>query len=1109
MRGTCVWNVSGDLALAANEFLRAAELCDDEDKLAAARVRGYLLKGSIPEALTAARAAQERFPDSISVWLALTNARTLAGEAVGADDIPPIYQGYAAAYLVVAAGIRRAGDLAEALRLVTIAVGKEDANFFAREAFLRYALDTATTSPLNTVFRITDNATRVALERAVDLMSPRTRRLWSEQSTEAVSAASTHLAYAHLLLGNPAETLLVVGEAAAHQVDTAGTLIRPQIEALRDLHREQEALTVGRPLLSVMPLEALVSYAQTAANVLDHESLDAAAASAGERDASDPRTLELRTVLQLLRWDVMIRSGASQVVRQEIDNAHALQSTSIPTLVVAAKAFLQSDEPRQADPYIARALQLSDSSPEPGNQYMLGQVLFAARRYADAAARYASVLSPGAVSEVHADLLFCYLRSGQRSKARELIASFPETWTAIPTLRRMALELAQLAGDWDLMGQLIQPQLQDEPGSTLSWLLRLMVAARKGKTALTEAVALLPEYLEGSIRETAQLASTEFQNGQAVRGMRRIYRMRRLNLGSTEAAAAHFTAIAFAPGQLPGLDESPGAVAPGTSALLVDEAGRGRWKTVDPSELEGLPSTEEFCSAGSPEAKALIGKAAGDTLSVQDGIGGLSTFRVERITSAHQRLSATSDEFLRTSVATSTIASPVTFETDEAGEVNFSPIVRNFERRGQRNQEMYRAYNEGGLTLGGLGRLLGRDVVDLIRDWPREDVLLDVGGGVADERDRAIDVLRGPGAFVVDMSALCELALVGKLSVLAALPRLVVASATLDIVERKLDEHQTIRKGGVAFTRDGEFGFQEITDADRETERRFLESIRDAIGSYCRVVPAYGPADVSTVIVELGKAISHEEYSVLLVALEHGASVLTLDARLRRLARLLGVPGAWPQALLLACRGVEVSHRDYSLAAVQMFFRRRTFVTLDATDLLTMTDQGDAWLLYGLNRLRAHLELPTVDFQKAASVVVEYLSSLYGRGYCQGGVVLELFSYLLESLLRHPACPPNYAHIASVELFEWLGRPGPETEYLEFIKLFADHALKRRKVASKEVVSLALKVIYCSAPPTLKSGLVNSADPSGQLERAAPPGVVSSAPQVHAVTAGTSTDDVL
>lgn len=88
MRGICRWHHDDDDEQAAEDFIKAADLCDDDDKLAAARVRGFLLRRDIPAALTAGAEALERFPESLTVWAAVTNARLANKETIAATDIP-------------------------------------------------------------------------------------------------------------------------------------------------------------------------------------------------------------------------------------------------------------------------------------------------------------------------------------------------------------------------------------------------------------------------------------------------------------------------------------------------------------------------------------------------------------------------------------------------------------------------------------------------------------------------------------------------------------------------------------------------------------------------------------------------------------------------------------------------------------------------------------------------------------------------------------------------------------------------------------------------------------------------------------------------------------
>jgi hypothetical protein len=368
-----------------------------------------------------------------------------------------------------------------------------------------------------------------------------------------------------------------------------------------------------------------------------------------------------------------------------------------------------------------------------------------------------------------------------------------------------------------------------------------------------------------------------------------------------------------------------------------------------------------------------------------------------------------------------------------------------------------------------------------------------------------LELLQRDAPFLVDLAFLCELAALGHLEALGTIPKLMVTSATRDQVVSKLAERQIIKTEGVAFSRDGKLGMQFATTESREGDERFLTAIRDAIRDHCEVVPAYGPDEGTPLLTELGKVLSNEEYSVLLAAVEHRANVLVLDARLRALAAAIGVQGAWPQVFLFSRSGKAITQLDYSLAVLKMLFTRRDFVTLNATDLLALTDQGDAWLQMGVNRMRGYLAVPTVDFKSATSVTVEYLGQLFRRGHCQFGAVLELFSYLAEGLLRHKDCPKDFTETVSHALLESFGEFGQSSHHLGYIEHFAAHAQARARRPSKEVFVKA-KVVYCSSPPSIINGLTGADDPSAEAHHT----TSSPSPQeaARASTSATPSEDI-
>ena len=1075
MYASCVWIADGDEQSAADNFIRAADLYEDDEKLAAARIRGLLLKMRVPEAMDAARNASSRFPDSLAVWVSWTNVKIEGGDLITVADIPAIHGDKSAAYQIVSASLHKAGDVEGALEVALKGLRTEDASFFIREAVLRYALELATANPVHLAYRVGAGPHLDILRQAVNEFLPRETRLWSVQVPDSLTAAARHLCYAHLVLAEPLQALEVALEAARRPLDQKA-LIRPHLEALRDLGRTGDAMALGSPLLDTMPLDALVTFVQTAIDGDDIAHL-MQGIDAGNKRASEESDSRFKETLRLMQWESLLQQGEAKEVARQVTELDALVSGSLPVLVFGARAFLtyQDDNfPGLSNDYIAKAIVAERTESDPANAYLMAQLMMQARRYAEAAERYEKILPSGALSVLHTNLLVCYMRLGLRAKARDLIGSFPERWRKDRLARHLAMELGQQAGDWELLQTLVAPQLDDEALLAKSWLYALMVAAHTAPETMDEVTSKFPRILEGTIREAAQAASAEFQHGQRGKGLARLYRMRRLNMSSTDAAAALHAAVALSPVSLPELYDAPEVVGVGCAVQFTDSAGALRWTTIDPDGFGLLPATEEFINGETPEAKALVGKRLGDEFIVTDALGGKHIFTVVALISPYARLLLLSSLALNTPIAPSTLLTSVQLPTKPDGDVDVEPVLQQLRTKEANTHRLFSGYQDQALTLGMLARAIGTDTVDLVRAWPDEGPLMQVGGGQSEERASAETQLRSGKRTLVALSALTELALIEQLQLLQSAVRPLVTSTTRDAVLQKLAEARIHKPTGTAMSRGGRFHLIEYTDDSRKRDQNFLQSILDAIIQYCEVIPAYGPAVVPSQLPQIASVVSHEEYALIMVALEYDALLLTLDFRLRALASVFKVQSVWPQVFLMFRFGAELPPRDYSIAVLRMFCSRRDFISLNVHDLLVLTDQGEKWMNIGFTRLREQLSVGTSEFDKGWSVVLNYLLALYNRGQCELGAVLEFFTYLLEGLLRHPLCPKDFAMTSAMVIDQNLG--DSESVYANRLQEFAQMAVARLHRPLRPV-KVRATVIYCSAPPAVRHGLTAGPDP--------------------------------
>lgn len=279
-----------------------------------------------------------------------------------------------------------------------------------------------------------------------------------------------------------------------------------------------------------------------------------------------------------------------------------------------------------------------------------------------------------------------------------------------------------------------------------------------------------------------------------------------------------------------------------------------------------------------------------------------------------------------------------------------------------------------------------------------------------------------------------------------------------------------MRRSGTMFARDGQIGFHENTEADLAAERKFLEDMIAAIRTHCTVLPAYGPDTVDLSLDRLQQVLSIEEYATLLLCLERDAVLLTLDVRIRAVVANHGVKSAGPQDLLrhMLARGV-LSPRDYSVAVLSLMMRRRTFVSLNEADLAFLMYQGNRWLTPGINALRDYLVDPLLNFGSAAPVVVRFIGGIYNDGNCDFGVALELTEYLVEALLRHPACPRDWASDVTRALQREMHLGTGDVMERQLVAEAVRRA-KERTGKKMQPVTVRTTVVYGMVLPWLRTG---------------------------------------
>jgi tetratricopeptide (TPR) repeat protein len=1100
-RGICIWHLESGAA-AASDFIKASELYPDDEKMAAAKIRGLLLKDEIDVALSVGQQALDRFPESVHVWVAYANASFIKGNIVKPEDAPHSMRTNPDVLQLLAWGAKGAGQLVEALQLINQALDAPSAGYFTRAAALAIALEAATTDGIKASFGLIDEFELMSLRRAIDEFEPRLERLWPIQSTQSMSDTLVQLGYSYIVLDRFEDALLLTSEAK-HRGVSSPRLLRVELDALKHLDRTDEFLTTARRSLFELGEEALLLVAETAAEVGDVSLVDEVKDAARKISLTHPGAQD---ALRALRWVALWRSAIGRHQALEDVRAAELNHRGSLTLLCAGGRILYAAKAEdEAESVIRRAKAMVTSASSASDRLMLAEFLSATDHFSDAIPLYESFVSYGRHSELHNRLLACYVRTGARRKARELLTSFPANWSSDDGARSLAMELGQRAGDWTFLEPLTHEQCQREPNRVGSWLFRLLVDLKLKKLArFYDSIMQLPPVLEGSIRQTAQLASLEMRYGKPQEGLARLYRCLRENQDDIEAASAYLIAVVSAPESLPNMEETLPEVVAGSSVRLVDEFGGTLTVTIDPSTVGALPVHGEFHPAADPEIAPLLGAAVGTSVAIPQAFESVRRYKIHAVTSAYRRAVQYANEKISSSLKTPHYIVSVPVPETEEG-TDFSHMHAMLKKQSEHSRLAFETYSSSPITLGILAKMLGKSTVELVSAWPTEGPALFTCIGTSEEREEALRLLtREAASYVIDAATLAELVSLNSVNVLSILPRVYASRATQELLESLLEEACESKAEGYVQDVDGVMRYLDITESDRARDIKFFEALIDALQCYCEVLPAYGPECLVAGLEKAESILEREEYGALLLAAEKDATLFTLDGRLAILARQFHKTGSvWPQTLLMhAVNKGAMERATYSYACVQLFLSHRSFVSLRAQDLVVMCLQGGAFLQYGLQRFKEYLANPSTEYESGSRVALEFLE-LQAHQFTHVKALCELASHIVEACVRHPACDRDVFFSMVNKLFQKFIEEliGPEhlyppaniyraTKRRILFELFGNSL---REAVTHAAVStrgraLRLKVLFCTERPlmmydgSIASPLLGNSAPESQTE---------------------------
>jgi len=1074
-RAFCLWFSRDNVDEAAALFLKAAELYPDDEKMAAAKVRGLMLRKDMAAAIEAGKAASERFPASIQVWLANANARMAAGERICMQDVPSAFRDEPDALQFAAISARESGDVTTAAELASQAIEKPSAGFFTRSTFLRLALDDCVRDPVLALFGLIPASKLGRLKKAAESLQPRKERLWDVES-DAVADDAVHLGFAHLLMGNYGAALDIAREGRAAHVET-GELVRVEMQALAMSGREDEALALASASLDKIPPEAMTIAGELATTRADPDLVLKIGDAARVRFPGNSFAADYLTAL---RWGALAKAKRRDEALAEIRKARPAMDGSLILRCAAARIYKWAGMLIEASDEVAAAAKLIGPHASSADKLHVADLLIHFEMWSKAAALYEELISGAGngPSEAHARLLQCYVEAGNRAKAHAILTNMPDGWVEHDETRSVAINFGIKVGDWAFMLPLARKSVEKHPKEAGSWLFLLQILIRTAEPeAFLQELRTVPDDLSGSIRDLAVLGSTESKFGEVRRGVARLYRLVRTSNGDPEALSAYL--INFLTAKLP--PEEAKAVSAGTVVEFEDcETGALDRVCIDPAEAGALPRADGFFSASDAEVAAFMGAQPGQEVSLPMVAGGERKVKVTAIHSAYQHLAASAQERARRFQGLPHLWAVPVGQTGDA-EKDLAKMHEMLKRSSEANARLVDAYS-GGLTISLLAKAMGRSSIEICAGWEASGTPLFVGAGTHSERNEAMALLaKKEMAVVVDSTALAELALFGALKALDALPKILMSTATKEAIDNFLDEAENDESIGTAFDNDGRLGFIEFDERRKQTRLDFAKALAD-VASKCEVAPAYVDIETMGETGEFVKLLANEEREALLLAKERNAILLTLDGRLRTAAKhMFGVSGAWPQALVLHALQVgELSKCDAAEFNAREFMSNRDFVSIRSDDLMWMATQDDQWLQQSFAKLRGYLSSPSTDMDSSFAIVLDFLKNI-SRVNIQVGAFAGLLSYFSETFYSRKDCSPNAGEAlfgvarqitfaaAPREHLLNIANVDREKEIEARLRLFASEILagRRRAQALAPPAPLRLRVLHCSVRPWL------------------------------------------
>jgi tetratricopeptide (TPR) repeat protein len=1002
-RAHCYWN-QGALEFAADDFDRAYELTPDDDKAVGNQIRGQLLRSRFNDALTLADAARKRFPSSSGVLAAWLQAADRAGKPLKwTRDVPPEFR-KTRDILHVFGWLRVfAGDYKEAAHYAKLACDDGEANFDNWALLLLALVNDVGADGALASLGVVPPAVAEELRLAIGLFEPVAKTLWSRQESLSTVQAATSLGYAYLMTGNvtAAKTLLV---EAIQRLPSDPQLLRVCLESVMRSDSQTASFEFGSAHLESLDDEGKLIVAEIAGHRGDIAVVERARASLTSSDGACIYEPELRA----FHWLAQSNSGALDALADELTFESLEAEVSIPARVIGTMvAYRQGFEWAVSAAQSLAALITKDSPTR--DALMAARACAALEQYPLVISLLQNRLPTGFVSEPHKQLFEALIRTGERRKAQKMFREFPESAMDDADARALAVELAQEANDWSELSRLADLQLKANRDSSHAWVFQAVVMLRQKQVANAQHLLRsdIPLVLTGDLRSHGQLARLEIDFGARERGFNRLYQMFRTALTDSEAASAYLSHFLFLAPEL--IPEAHQSVAAGTAVTLAAVDGERRTVVIDPDGIPNLPRAASFESSAGHLYGILAGKRLGERVQIEDGFGMAHEYLIVALDTAQRFLVGRAREMTHQSIVPGPLLS-LAIPTAKDGQMDLSNLLTVLKARSEQVQEAFSAYAKGPVTLGILGQLLGGSATAVASDWPESlDAKLYVCNGTHQERAEAHELLQSwSKPLVIDLTALNELVANGLEMTLLLFHPVFISTSAVATLDQLVTSAVSDRSKGHMREVNGRIHMVEYNDEYHESQRNYVQRLQACVEQYCEVVPAWGIENPPEHFVELGGLLDVESFDAMQLCLEKDALLLTVDGRLREIAKAMAsIPGVWPQIYCaFAVTKNLCSADEYSKFALVCVAKRRAHTTVGMTEIIWAIRQSKAVQVEAMKNLRLLFGDLNIEKRSAIQVITEALQHVIVNG-ATPPAACRLVEALLAPMFRRSDMEPD------------------------------------------------------------------------------------------------------